>query len=82
MEFALASNLTGNPATDAPILAQLQMDFAGGIQKNLALQLLAIGGDNVAAATATSTPAGTSSLAPNINIAATLANLAVLARLF
>jgi hypothetical protein len=33
-ELRKSSSLTGNPATDMPVLQSLQQDFAGGIMQN------------------------------------------------
>ncbi|KAH7350048.1 hypothetical protein B0T11DRAFT_343205 [Plectosphaerella cucumerina] len=43
-ELRKSSSLTGNPATDMPVLQSLQQDFAGGIMQNQKNQQAALAG--------------------------------------
>lgn len=75
MEFALANNLTGEPASDGPILQQLQQAFQGGIMKNMGLMSLATGGSGVPIATSTGAASNGVGAGGSANPAAPLATL-------
>ncbi|KAH8901058.1 hypothetical protein GQ53DRAFT_814541 [Thozetella sp. PMI_491] len=65
-ELGLATNLTGNPKTDLPNVATLQMDFSGGIQQNMKNQQAALAGCTGAAGTAPPAPANASNAVPGM----------------